>query len=182
MPPPVKRKLKKDQNVRDLFIVGDFIRYFLWLAIPFVIIGGIYGIFYKCFFMCLVVNPIIYAGGITAIIIVIKHDVNDILALIGRAREPNLAMHIKHASTIQQISVLMSSRDYDGALKAVTRLLKDAPKYPNAISLKGQILLEGYRKYDEARQCFEQVMTLSKPDSEDYKLAEALRASTFPDE
>ena len=181
MAPPASTRTKKSPDVRDLFIVGDFIKYFLWLFIPFVVIGVIYGLIYKCYLMCFLINPVIYAGGITLIIIVIKHDVDDILALIGRAGEPQLALHIRHANTIQQISVLMSIRDYQTALKTVNRLLKDEPSYANALNLKGQILLEGFREVDEARSCFEQVMKLAKPDSEDFKLAQELKAATYDD-
>lgn len=177
--PPKKRK---NQAVRDLFIVGDFIRYFLWLFIPFALIGLLYGLLNSCYFMCPLINPMIYAGGIASIIIIIKHDLNDLLALIGHARERQLALHIKHSSAIQQISVEMSARDYDGALKTVSRLLKEEPDYPNALNLKGQILLDGFREYEQARACFARVMKLSKPDSDDYRLAEALKAATFPDE
>ena len=177
MPP----KSKKNQVVRDLFIIGDFIKSFLWLFVPFALLGLVYGLINHCYFMCLLVNPVIYAGGIATIIIIIKHDVNDLQALIGRAREPQMALHIRHFSTIQQISIEMSSRDYDGALRTVSTLLQEAPDYPNALNLKGQILLEGFREYEQARSCFARVMSLSGPDSDDYKLAEALKAATFPD-
>ncbi len=172
---------KKNLVVRDLFIVGDFIKYFLRLFIPFVLIGLAYGIFYECYLMCFLINPVIYAGGFSMIIIVIKHDVNDIMALIGRAKEPQLALHIRHANTIQQISLQMSSRDYDDAMKTVNALLKLEPQYANALNLKGQILLDGFSKSDKARECFEKVLKLSRPGSEDYKLAQELRASTYND-
>ena len=178
MPP----KNRKNQVDRNLFIIGDFIKYFLWLFIPFAVMGLVYGLLNHCYFICPVVNPFIYAGGIATIIIIFKHDVNDLMALIGHAREQQLALHIRHSSTIQQISVEMSARDYDGALKTVSKLLKESPDYPNALNLKGQILLEGFRKYEQARACFDKVMSLSKPGSDDYKLAEALKAATFPDE
>ncbi|HBI16005.1 MAG TPA: hypothetical protein DDY20_10915 [Desulfobulbaceae bacterium] len=177
--PPKKRK---NQVARDLFIIGDFIKYFLWLFVPFALMGLVYGLLYDCYFICLFVNPFIYAGGIATIIIIIKHDANDLMALIGHAREQQLALHLRHSSTIQQISVEMSARDYNGALKTVNKLLRESPDYPNALNLKGQILLEGFREYEKARDCFSKVMSLSKPDSDDYKLAEALKASTFPDE
>ena len=176
MPP----KSKKNQAARDLFIIGDFIKSFLWLFVPFALLGLVYGIINHCYFMCILGNPFIYAGGIATIIILIKHDVNDLMALIGRAREPQVAPHIRYFSTIQQISIEMSSRDYDGALKTVSTLLKEAPDYPNALNLKGQILLEGFREYEQARDCFSRVMSLCPPDSDDYELAEALQAATFP--
>lgn len=176
MPP----KTRKNPVVRDLFIIGDFIKYFLWLFIPFALLGLIYGLIYHCYFMCILGNPVIYAGGIASIIIVIKHDINDLLALIGRAKEPEMALHIRHFSAIQQISIDMSGKNYEGALQTVDRVLKESPDYPNALNLKGQILLEGFRNYEQARNCFARAMSLSKPDSDDYRLAEALKAATYP--
>ena len=179
MPRSTSTQSKKSPVVRDLTIVGDFIKYLLIFFIPFFLIGIIFGLIYKRYFMCILVNPVIYAGGFSSIIIVIKHDINDILALIGRAKQPQLALHIKHANTIQQISVQMSSRDHDGALKTVNKLLKEEPTYSNALNLKGQILLEGFREIDKARSCFEKVLKLARPGSEDYKLAQAFRAATY---
>lgn len=171
----------KPQVVRDLTIVGDFLKSLLLFFIPFFIIGLIYGLIYDCYFMCILLNPLIYAAGISLIIIVIKHDVNDIMSLIGRASEPQLALHIKHHTAIQKISVEMSSNDYRGALNSVNSLLNKEPKYPNALNLKGQILLEGFCKSEEARSCFEKVMKLAKPDTDDYKLAQELKAATYDD-
>ena len=131
--------------------------------------------------MCMLFNPLIYAAGISLVIIVIKHDVNDIMALIGRAKEPQLALHIKHHTAIQKISLEMSSRDYASALNTVDTLLQEEPEYTNALNLKGQILLEGFKKYEEARSCFENVLKLAKPDTGDYKLAQELRAATYQD-
>ncbi|GAB4337367.1 MAG: hypothetical protein Kow0089_08520 [Desulfobulbaceae bacterium] len=171
------KKIRKTANVRDLFIVGDFIRYFLRLFIPFALLGIIYSIFYECYLMCFLVNPMIYAGGIAAIIIVIKHDINDLMALAGRAREPQLAFHIRHASAIQQIGLQMSTRDHDGALKSVDKLLRQEPEYASALNLKGQILYEGFRDIDGAKACFDKVLKLARPGSEDYRLAQELRAA-----
>lgn len=182
MPPPPNVHNRKSQPARDLNIIGDFLKYFAMLFVPFFLVGAIYGFFNHCYVMCFLVNPVIYAFGICLIIIVIKHDVNDIMALIGHAREHRLALHIRHAGTIQQIGVQMSGGDYDGALMTVGKLLKEEPDYPNALNLKGQILLEGFAQYDEARACFDKVMALTKPESEDYLLAEALKASTYPEE
>ena len=68
-------------------------------------------------------NPLIYACGASSIIIVISHDVNDIMALIGRATEPQLALHIKHHTAIQKISLELSMKDYKNALSTVNDLL-----------------------------------------------------------
>lgn len=169
----------KSRVVRDLTIVGDFIKYLLIFFVPFFIIGLVYGLLYDCYFMCMLFNPFIYAAGISSVIIVIKHDVNDIMGLIGRATEPQLALHIKYHTAIQKISLEMSSRDFKNALKTVNGVLKETPNYANALNLKGQILLEGFREYEDARACFEKVMKLAKQDTDDYKLAQELRASTF---
>lgn len=171
----------KSSDVRDLSIVGDFIKYLLISFVPFFIIGLIYGIIYDCYFMCIIFNPIIYAAGVASVVIVIRYEVNDIMALIGRAKEPQLGLQIKYAKQIQLISLQMSSSDYQNALKTVNNLLKQEPNYTNALNLKGQILMDGFNKYDEARSCFEKVMKLAKEDTDDYKLARELRASTYID-
>lgn len=175
-------KNRKSSPVRDLNVIGDFLRYFAMLFVPFFLIGAVYGFFNQCYLMCFLVNPLIYAVGICLIIIIIRHDVNDIMALIGRARQHQLAGHIKHAGTIQQISVRMSGGDYEGALATVRKLLREEPDFPNALNLKGQILLEGFAQHEEARECFDRVMALTRPESEDYLLAEALRAATYQEE
>jgi tetratricopeptide (TPR) repeat protein len=170
---------KQSLPTRDFTIVRDFIKYLLIFFVPFFLLGVIYGLLNKCYFSCMVFNPIIYAGGISSIIVVIMHDVNDIPALFGWVRQPQLALHVKHADTIQKVSYQMSTRDFGGALKTVSRLLKEEPEYANALNLKGQILLEGFGESHKARSCFKKVLKLEKSGSEDYKLAQGLLAETY---
>jgi tetratricopeptide (TPR) repeat protein len=164
---------------RDLTIVGDFVGYFIWLVVPLFLVGGIYGVYNDAFFVCGLVNPLIYSIGISLIIIVVTHDLNDILILVGLGKETQLSLNLKHAKTIQQIACLMAAGDYDVALKSVKALLLEAPDFANALSLKGQILLQGFRKNKEARACFEKVLALTKPDEEQFRLADALIAASY---
>ena len=169
----------KTQPVRNLNIVGDFIKYTIILFMPFFIIGAIYGLIYRCYFTCILLNPLIYSTGISLIIIVIMYDVNDILGLVGLAKEHQLSYHIKHANAIQEIGLLMSTPDYDNALHKVRDLVIKEPKFTNALNMKGEILLEGFQQYEDARRCFKKVLKLSKPDNDQYKLAEALMAASY---
>ena len=179
---PLHQSCMKTQPVRDLNIVGDFLKYSTILFVPFVILGLIYGLIYECYFSCIFVNPLIYSIGISLIIIVITYDVNDILDLFGRAREPQLGYHIKHAREIQEIGLLMSSNNFKSALSKAEKLVKNEPQFTNALNMKGEILLEGFHKYQEARECFQKVIKLADPEDEQYKLAEALMAETYNDE
>jgi tetratricopeptide (TPR) repeat protein len=172
----------KTQPVRNLSIVGDFFKYAGLLFIPLFVFGVIYGVIFECYFMCIIINPLIYSIGISLIIIVITYDVNDILDLIGLAKEPQLGYHIKHARAIQEIGLLMSTNDFKRALQKAEKLVAKEPKFTNALNMKGEILLEGFQKYGEARKCFDRVLKLADPDDEQYKLAEALKGSTYPDE
>ena len=169
----------KTQPVRNLSIVGDFFKYTILLFIPFFLIGAIYGFIYECYFTCFILNPLIYSIGISLIIIVILYDVNDILGLVGLAKEHQLSYHIKYASAIQEIGLLMSKPDYENALQKATDLVAKEPKFTNALNMKGEILLEGFQQYIEARSCFKKVLKLSKPEDEQYKLAEALMAASY---
>lgn len=172
----------KTQPVRDLSIVGDFVKYTLFLFVPLLIIGVIYGLIYECYIVCILFNPLIYSAGISLVIIVFLHDVNDILDLVGLAKEHQLSAHIKHARDLQEIAMLMSGKDYDSALTQVDRLLKKQPGFYHALNMKGEILLEGFQEYGKARKCFNKVLRDAKSDDEQYQLAEALKSSTYADE
>ena len=167
--------------VRDLTIVGDFAKYLVIFFVPFFILGLIYCLVNEFSFMAFLGNPFIYAFGTSAVIIVLKHDVNDILALIGRAKEPQLAMHIKHHTAIQKVSLELSMKDYKNALTTVDELLANEPDYPSALNLKGQILMYGFRNYEDALACFQKVMKLTKKESADYKLANELKDGCYTD-
>ena len=169
----------KTQPVRNLNIVGDFLKYTGLLFVPFFLIGTIYGLIYGCYFACFIVNPLIYSIGISLIIIIICYDVNDILDLVGMAKEPQLSYHVKHARDVQEIGLLMSTDDFTTALQKVEKLVTIEPKFTHALNMKGEILLEGFQRYGEARACFDKVLQLSGPDDEQYKLAEALKAETY---
>lgn len=172
--PPKTAQSQQPRILIDLTLVRNFIKYFLIFYIPFLILGLIFGIINKCFFKCAIGFPIIYSGGFAAIIIVIIHDIDDILALIGMAKQPQLALHIKYAGAVQDIGVRMSARDYDAALETVNTILGEEPKFTSALNLKGQILLEGFHEAEQALFCFKKVLRMTKEDSEDYRLAQAL--------
>ncbi len=169
----------KTQPVRDLSIVGDFIKYSLRLFIPFFIFGAIYSFFYKSYVLSLIVNPLIYSTGISLLIIVMTYDVNEILNLVGLGKGDQLSAHIKHAKSIQEIALQMSRRDFDSALRKVNELIKKEPNFVHALNMKGEILLNGFDQPEKARMCFNKVLKGAKPTDEQYKLAEALKASTY---
>ncbi len=164
---------------RDLTIVGDFARYCIWLFVPFFLFGAIYGLFNDALLICGLVNPLVYSIGISLIIVVVTHDLNDIMILFGLGKETQLSLNLKHAKSIQHIACLMAASDFVVALQIVNALLREAPDFANALSLKGQILLEGYRKNREARACFERVLALTRPGEEQYRLADALIATSY---
>lgn len=172
----------KTQPVRNLSIVGDFLKYAGLLFIPLFVLGVIYGLIFECYFTCFVLNPLVYSIGISLIIIVIIYDVNDILDLVGMAKEPQLGYHIKHARAVQEIGLLMSTSDFRRALQKAEKLVSKEPKFTIALNMKGEILLEGFQNYEEARACFDRVLKLADPDDEQYKLAEALKAATYSEE
>ncbi len=169
----------KPKPDHDFNIIGDFLRYTIILFVPFCIFGAIYGLIYEFSLVYLIFNPFIYSIGISLIIIVISYDVNDILDLIGLAKKPPLSLHIKYNKEVHEISMLMSMEKYDSALKKVNSLIKKEPKFSTAHNLRGEILLQGFQKNKEARECFNIVLKLSKADDEQYKLAEVLKSESY---
>lgn len=164
----------QDKPVRDLTVAGDFIRYFIMLLIPFFIIGGIWGFIHDSFLVCGIGYPLLYSFGIGLIILLINNDINRILSVFGLGSETGQSLSGKHGKAIQNISYLVGMKKFDEALKAVNTLLREEPGFTHALNIKGQILLEGFSKYAEARRCFEKVLKLAKPEDEQYKLADSL--------
>lgn len=169
----------KEKPERDLTIVGDFLRYNCFLFGPFFIIGIIFNLMNGFSLTALVINPLIYSVGISLIIIVISHDVNAILALVGLGKNPLLSLHITYSKEIQEIGILMGAMNYSSALKKVDALLRKEPDFAMAHNLRGEILLDGYNRSMEARGCFERALELSTPEDEQYRIAKSLKASTY---
>ncbi len=164
---------------RDLTIVGEFLRYSCLFLGPFCIIGIIFNLLNGFSIMALVVNPLIYSIGISLIIIVICNDINDILDLVGLGKKTHLSLHITYSNEIQEIGMLMGMSNYAGALKKVDALLFKEPDFAMAHNLRGEILLDGYQKFVEARDCFDRALELTTPDDEQHRIAKSLKASTF---
>jgi len=168
--------------IRDFAILGDFLRFTLFLYVPFFLLGAIHGWLHKSFLMAVIVNPVVYSIGISLIIVVLKHDLDDLLALVGLAKQSQLGLNLKYARDIQEISCLMAVSDFEQAMRLVKNLLHQEPNFVNALSLKGQILLEGFQEAAQARECFEKVLTLTKPDDEQHRLADSLIAACYDSE
>lgn len=169
----------KKKPERDLTIVGDFLRYNCFLFGPFCIIGIVFNLMNGFSITALVINPLIYSVGISLIIIVISHDINAILALVGLGKDPLLSLHIIYSKEIQEIGILMGAMNYSSALKKVDALLGKEPDFAMAHNLRGEILLDGYDRSADARDCFERALELSKPEDEQYRIAKSLKASTY---
>ncbi len=168
MPPP-----------RSLAIIGDLIKYFAMLFVPFFIFGLVIGFIHNSILMHGFINPFSYSIGLSLIVVVIKHDINDILVLIGIAKENQIDLNARHAKTIQEIGLLMGESKYKDALTKVNKLLHEEPCFVNGLSLKGQILLEGFEKYAQAREYLEKVLELTNQEEEQYKLADSLIVTCY---
>jgi hypothetical protein len=169
----------KEKPERDLTIVGDFLRYSCLLFGPFCITGIIFSLMNGFSIMALVVYPLIYSVGISLIIIVISHDINTILDLVGLGKNPRLSLHITYSNEIQEIGILMGVSNYTSALKKVDALLCKEPDFAMAHNLRGEILLDGYDRSVEARACFDRAIELSTPEDEQHRIAKSLKASTY---
>ncbi|OGR00731.1 MAG: hypothetical protein A2511_14050 [Deltaproteobacteria bacterium RIFOXYD12_FULL_50_9] len=164
---------------RNLYLIGDLLRYFFMLFVPFSIFGGIWGYTHKSFLVCGLGYPLIYSTGISFIILLINNDINSILAVVGLGSQTGPSLYGKHVKAVHHISLLIGMEKFDEALKAVNALLRLEPAFPHALNMKGQILLEGFGKPKDARRCFEKVQNLVKPEDEQYKLADSLLVECY---
>jgi hypothetical protein len=169
----------KEKPERDLTIVGDLLRYSCLFFGPFCIMGIIFSLLNGFSITALVVYPLIYSIGISLIIIVISYDINAILDLVGLGKDPHLSLHITYSKEIQEIGMLMGVANYTSALKKVDALLCKEPDFAMAHNLRGEILLDGYDRSGEARDCFDRALELSMPEDEQHRIAKSLKASTY---
>ena len=169
----------KEKPERDLTIVGDFLRYSCFLFIPFFIFALIFNLLKGFSWMTLIVDPLLFSTGTSLIIIVIIYDINTILGVVGLGKEPRLSLHITYSKEIQEIGVLMSIADYALALKKADALLSKEPAFAMAHNLRGEILMDGYQRLLEARECFDRALDLSQPEDEEHSIAKGLKESTY---
>lgn len=169
----------KTKSNLERSIASIFLKYTLFFFFPFCLFGIVYGLVYEFSLMALLVNPLLYSVGISLIIIVLRYDANDILDLVGLGKSPQLGLHIQYGKDIQEVGVLMSTEDFNAALRKVNLLIKKEPKYAVFHNLKGEILHRGFRKQKDARASFDLALKYSKEDDEQYKIATALKAATY---
>jgi hypothetical protein len=60
---------------------------------------------------------------------------------------------------------------FDEALNIINGVLEQEPEFPDALSLKGEILWEGFKERGEAMACFKKVMGLVRGDEHLYRWA-----------
>ena len=109
----------------------------------------------------------------------ISYDINVILDLVGLGKKSRLSLHITYSKEIQEIGMLMGMKNYAAALKKVDALLLKEPDFAMAHNLRGEIMLDGYHKFEEARECFNKAIGLSAPEDEEHRIAKSLKASTY---
>jgi tetratricopeptide (TPR) repeat protein len=170
---------KKEMREATPTIIGDFCRYCLICFFAFFSLGIIFGFINGFSWAAVLFNPLIYSIGVSLIIIVVKYDYAELLDFCGLSKDPELKPAIKYSREIQEIGMLMSLADYQQALQKVDLLLKKEPKLPTAYNLRGEILLSGFNKRKEARQCFHAAQKYAKPGDEDYEIAASLQAASF---
>ena len=77
-----------------------------------------------------------------------------------------LGLEEKFAADLERARFSKRENRFEEALRTVDSVLVEAPDFPEALFLKGQILWEGFRHDREAADCFTKVMeVLEKTDT-----------------
>jgi len=160
-------------------IAGDFFRFSIAWFFAFLIIGIIFSCINGFSWAAVLLNPLAYSIGLTLIIVVLKYDFEELKDFCGLSKDPSLKPSVQYSREVQEISLLMSSLKYNEALKKVDNLLKKEPNFAAAHNLRGEILLYGFQKQKEARQCFRDAQKFAEPGDEDYQIAQSLQAETY---
>jgi len=87
--------------------------------------------------------------------------------LYGR-RRPVWSEYEKYEGELHQARHQKTQKNYHKALVLVNGILKKAPNLPEPLYLKAQILVEGYRKQNEAKILLERILTVLPKRGETY--------------
>jgi hypothetical protein len=95
--------------------------------------------------------------------------------LLYGKRRPVYSEYEKYEGDIHQARHQKTQKNYHKALVIVNGILKNAPDLPEALYLKAQILVQGYRKEDEAKILLERILiVLPKPGETYHRWARTL--------
>lgn len=100
---------------------------------------------------------ILYAA---AVCLVVAFGAVTVAGRIGAAagglyggRRPNWKVEERYAADLSRVKVQKMSKNYDAALQIVESVLVEQPHLNEALLLKAQVLMEGFDRRLEARQC-----------------------------
>ncbi|MBI9074527.1 MAG: hypothetical protein JEZ02_03870 [Desulfatibacillum sp.] len=83
------------------------------------------------------------------------------IVFIGK--KANWTLHEGLQSDLQQIRYAKANERYGEALTKVNQVLKKAPKWPEALFLKAEILWDGFEALEDAKSTLRQIITLPTP-------------------
>lgn len=153
----IKTPFKDVDTVRNASILRNFMWVFPFLALLGLVLKGILGV--------LIAIPVSAVAALIAEIFsgLIGGGVANLLYGTGRR---NIDVREQLSGTISQARCYKMSKDFEKALTFVEEVLGKDPDYPEALYLKAQILLEGYRDTGSAQTCLKKILLVS-PDKND---------------
>ena len=88
--------------------------------------------------------------------------------LLYGTRRPVYSDYEKYEGELHQARHQKTQKNYHKALVLVDAILKKAPRLPEALYLKAQIIVEGYQKKEEAKIYLEKVLAVLPDKTETY--------------
>ena len=109
------------------------------------------------------------AGGILAGFLAVsvwRFLVDGISDNVGRmvfiGKKANWSLHERFQSDLQQIRYAKANERYGEALTMVNMVLKKAPKWPEPLFLKAEILWDGFESLEESKEILRQIIKLTE--------------------
>ena len=143
--------MKDVDTVRNAHILKYFMWVFPFLAILGLVLKGGLGI--------LIAIPVSAAVSVVSVMISGLIGGGSVNLLYGTGRK-NIDVRDQLSGTMSQARCHKMSQDYDRALTFVEEVLDKDPDYPEALFLKAQILWEGFKDSNGAKECLSQVINI----------------------
>ena len=145
---------------KDLFAISQFLRTFIWLFFPFSLIGVLLG---ASLYGILGVILGMFAAGllsllVTPIILFILNAFGNAAGRLYTGPKARWTLREQLEGDLNKARHFKSRKEFRSALRAVNGILKEDSDFPEALFLKAQILVEGFRNPESAKGYLKRIM------------------------
>ena len=158
------RPFKDIDSINQSLILKAFGVFFPLISILGYVLWGLIGILYAGFTCAIVAVASVFIAG----------RVGGTASTLWGGKTPIWNLSERYAADFSRARFQKMNKQYDEALRIIDQVLKEQPKYNEALFLKAQIIAEGLNNWKRARRILNQIMKSEPKDSDVYRWSQQL--------